>query len=187
MKAFSSLSPIQLCSSSNKWKCAHASQPDAAAIKILTLKMGSLRGNKVPSREWILRINFSCAWFLYFSSSAQLLLLLSVSSEPLMFTPHVHSERQHKSGWGRAGRGFHFDWIWDVEMLKLGGKKKEKANWQSAVCCVSSNAAKVAVWYKPGATELTAPRWQGDTDKVRTGPQTAIKVWWLCNLCSALG
>lgn len=59
--------PIQLYSSSNKWKCAHASQPDAAAIKILTLKMGSLRGNKVRSRERIFRINFSCAWFLYFA------------------------------------------------------------------------------------------------------------------------
>lgn len=61
--------PIQLYSSSNKWKCAHALQPDAAAIKILTLKMGSLRGNKVPSREQIFRINFSCAWFLYFAAN----------------------------------------------------------------------------------------------------------------------
>lgn len=40
----------------------HASQPDSAGIEIFTLKERTLRGTKVPTREWILRINFSGVW-----------------------------------------------------------------------------------------------------------------------------
>lgn len=64
-----------LQSSSENKKSMHTSQPDAAAAVILALKMESLRSNKVPSREWILRINFSHVWFFTSPSTHPLLCL----------------------------------------------------------------------------------------------------------------
>ena len=153
----------------------HASQPDAAAIEILTLKMGSLRGNKVPSREWILRINFSHVWF--FTSPIHPSSSLSIFSLLVLLTPDTSFTET-------VGKTLMLQYI-----IRNGEWECiEDAGWQSAmnIHFMEYQSIWVGTWHKPCSIELTLLCWHDYTDKVYTGPQTAIKVWWLCNFCSGL-